>query len=552
MNIFEYICQEYFKEEWGNFSILIILGILLSLFYANLASYITANIIKNIKSGSETEINYYYYLFIGVSLIYIVLNYLYKYFQNKVLTKAFFWIKQEMLKVIIKVNNLNMSNVNFIDFMIPITRVASSMHSILNNLAGDLIPTISFIISISGYFLYKNFTLGITFFLANLVIIGYFMYFWEDIYNQKKIQEDAVVIREKYLIDLLNNFDKIIYKGQSDNEIENHGTKTNEVIDISIKISHYVINHCFTNVIFIYLIIFTSIWYLIRLQREKKIDVTTFISFFTIIIMYRDSLIGTLQSIPSIMEHYSRIDNVVVRFDEMVGSKEWIKYLDLTYNTPEITFDKIVFSGVDFKYSGTDSYILNNFNLTFSTNNKIIGITGLSGRGKTTFMKLLLRIYPCTKGTITIDGVNIEEIDPKFIRDNITFVNQSSRLFDRIVMENILYGCQDLEKCNAGLKEILKYPKIRQLYQNLDINNSIAGPLGDNLSGGQRQITNIIGGLINPSKILILDEPTNALDPELKGELLLILQNFRKYKKCIIIITHDKEAVSLFDETISI
>jgi ABC-type lipoprotein export system ATPase subunit len=58
--------------------------------------------------------------------------------------------------------------------------------------------------------------------------------------------------------------------------------------------------------------------------------------------------------------------------------------------------------------------------------------------------------------------------------------------------------------------------------------------------------------LINPTKILILDEPTNALDPELKQEILLILKNFRKYKKCIFIITHDRDVYSLFDETVEI
>jgi cystine transport system ATP-binding protein len=78
-----------------------------------------------------------------------------------------------------------------------------------------------------------------------------------------------------------------------------------------------------------------------------------------------------------------------------------------------------------------------------------------------------------------------------------------------------------------------------ELYKNLDFNNGTVGSLGEKLSGGQRQITNIIGGLVNPCKILVLDEPTNALDPELKAELLKMIQDFKKHKKCIIIISHD-------------
>ena len=74
--------------------------------------------------------------------------------------------------------------------------------------------------------------------------------------------------------------------------------------------------------------------------------------------------------------------------------------------------------------------------------------------------------------------------------------------------------------------------------------------MGENLSGGQRQIANLIGGLINPSEILILDEPTNALDPALKKEVLVMIRDFGKFKKCIFIITHDKDVMNIFDDQI--
>jgi ABC-type bacteriocin/lantibiotic exporter with double-glycine peptidase domain len=179
-------------------------------------------------------------------------------------------------------------------------------------------------------------------------------------------------------------------------------------------------------------------------------------------------------------------------------------------------------------------------------------MVGLSGRGKSTFMKLVLKLYKPKTGNIFIDGQNIDNIDPDYIRNNITYVNQNSKLFDKKVIDNMLYGCLDLDTCNAYLKKIMQYKKINELYKNVDIYNQRSGALGENLSGGQRQIINIIGGLINPSKILILDEPTNALDPELKNELLELIRDFKKYKKSIIIITHDRDVHSLFDETIKI
>ena len=84
----------------------------------------------------------------------------------------------------------------------------------------------------------------------------------------------------------------------------------------------------------------------------------------------------------------------------------------------------------------------------------------------------------------------------------------------------------------------------------MDLNNDTAGYSGEKLSGGQRQIVNIISGLVNPSKILILDEPTNALDKDLKQELLEIIKYFKPYKQSILIITHDKDVHPIFDDKI--
>jgi ABC-type multidrug transport system fused ATPase/permease subunit len=207
---------------------------------------------------------------------------------------------------------------------------------------------------------------------------------------------------------------------------------------------------------------------------------------------------------------------------------------------------------VTFKYDKRDQIIFENYNKDLYIKDKIIGITGLSGNGKSSFVKLIMRLHDCNQGAIYIDNQDIKTVDPFYIRDNITYVNQNARLFDRKIMENILYGCKDVSTCNENLREVLSYSKIQELYRNVDISTSDAGPLGENLSGGQRQVINIISGLINPTKILILDEPTNALDPELKREILLILKNFRKYKNCIMIITHDRDVYSLFDETLEI
>jgi ABC-type bacteriocin/lantibiotic exporter with double-glycine peptidase domain len=82
-------------------------------------------------------------------------------------------------------------------------------------------------------------------------------------------------------------------------------------------------------------------------------------------------------------------------------------------------------------------------------------------------------------------------------------------------------------------------------------NNKMVGHLGEKVSGGQRQIINIINGMIGDAKVVILDEPTNALDPELKKELILYIQSYKSRKNAIIIITHDKEVIPILDKIIT-
>ena len=121
-----------------------------------------------------------------------------------------------------------------------------------------------------------------------------------------------------------------------------------------------------------------------------------------------------------------------------------------------------------------------------------------------------------------IDDVDIQSMDPHYIRKNITYINQNSTLFDKTIIDNIMYGCKDDDVCKEHFDNIMKYPRMSNYFKNLILDNDTVGYSGEKISGGQRQIVNLISGLVNPSKILVLDEPTNALDSELKRRLLIL------------------------------
>jgi ABC-type bacteriocin/lantibiotic exporter with double-glycine peptidase domain len=300
----------------------------------------------------------------------------------------------------------------------------------------------------------------------------------------------------------------------------------------------------------VFALIFSFIGYLIYLFFHKKIEIILFVTFFTMILLYRDKMTTIIQQIPDFIEFLGRTESTLKHFKEMTHNLQTIEYK--SYKEVDLVFKTIKFENISYSYQFNNKPIFENLNLTLETHDKIIGVIGLSGNGKSTLMKLLLKLYKPSQGSIYIDGENLDNIDSDYIRKNITYVNQSSKLFDKKIIDNMMYGCSDEDVCSKHLDNIMEYKKIKELYRHMDIRNKKSGSLGESLSGGQRQVVNIIGGLINPSKILILDEPTNALDPELKTEILGLIKEYKKHKQCIIIITHDRDVYPLFDETVQI
>jgi len=553
MNIFLYLFEKFFYAQKWYIAGLLVVALFMSFVYTKISSRVNANIIQSINKQDIPKAFTYFWYFIGVSIIFLVILYIFKWLQNVLLTNLANWVKKELFAFILKSNYENMKNRNFADFITPITRISSASTSLLNDIITNLIPTIGFLIVITGYFCYMNWALGLGFLLANIILFSYLFFCWKSMFDYKQRQEKLVVGNERYILDNLNNLDKIVYRGTMEKELGIFEKKTEECIDFSIKMNQYMMNHMFVMNIGIYIVMFSCMYLMLRLHSNKKLDALTLITFLTILIMYRDNISDTVQSIPHNTDLFGRIDLVLREFNEMIdyeNVKDVMNRQD-EYETVELSFDTIEFRDVGFKYPTVAEPVFTGYSKELDLGNKIIGVTGVSGRGKSTFVKLLLRLYDPTEGKIFIDGHDIRKIDPTYLRENITYVNQNSRLFDREVLENILYGCKDVEKCNGNLKEILAYSKIKELYKNVEFDSS-AGPLGENLSGGQRQVANLISGLINPTKILVLDEPTNALDPNLKREVLAMIQHFHSYKKCIIIITHDRDVYSLFDETLEI
>ncbi|HWJ79882.1 MAG TPA: ABC transporter ATP-binding protein, partial [Niallia sp.] len=177
-----------------------------------------------------------------------------------------------------------------------------------------------------------------------------------------------------------------------------------------------------------------------------------------------------------------------------------------------------------------------------------IGVVGKTGSGKTTLIKQLLREYPKGDGKLTINGVDIDQIDLTTLRSWIGYVPQDHVLFSRTVKENILFGLD--QSTQEQLEEAIKLASFDQDIEMLPEGlETLVGEKGVALSGGQKQRISIARALIRKPEILILDDSLSAVDAKTEQKIIANIKEERKAKTTIIT-THRMTAVQHADQII--
>lgn len=194
----------------------------------------------------------------------------------------------------------------------------------------------------------------------------------------------------------------------------------------------------------------------------------------------------------------------------------------------------IVFEAVDFCYPGKDN-LFNQLSIEIKEGEKV-GLVGLSGSGKSSFVKLISRYFDVSKGCIKINGMDIRNISQDSLHKNIAAIPQDVCLFNRTLFENIRYG-----RTNASEAEVIKAAKkasadvfIREFSNGYQTK---VGERGVVLSGGERQRIAIARAILKNAPILILDEATSALDSKSELHIQKSLANLMK-NKTVIAIAH--------------
>ena len=258
---------------------------------------------------------------------------------------------------------------------------------------------------------------------------------------------------------------------------------------------------------------------------------------------YLTSMYKPLRTLARISSQYSkamasaeRIAEILRIEPELVDDKQGVKVSSLK--------GEIAFRDVSFDY-GDGIDVLNNVSFTISAGERV-ALVGASGAGKSTIANLLLRFYQPQSGKILIDGLEIEKYQRQSLRRRIGVVMQESILIGASIRENIAYGKTDAtdKEIEEAAIEASAHEFISKLPEGYE---TIIGERGSTLSGGQRQRICLARAIIKQPSLLILDEPTSAIDAE---STMLIQNALNKLQqgKTMIVISHQFAGIEEFDQ----
>lgn len=213
----------------------------------------------------------------------------------------------------------------------------------------------------------------------------------------------------------------------------------------------------------------------------------------------------------------------------------------------DIEFAGAKAENVTFAYDGED--ILKDFSVELPKE-RVIGIVGKSGSGKSTFLKLLMRFWRTDAGSIEISGRDIEHINTDNLRNMECYVTQDTHLFHDTIRNNILLA--KLDASQDELENACKKASIHDFIMSLpDGYDTQVGELGDTLSGGERQRIGLARAFLHDALFMLLDEPTSNLDSLNEAVILKALNDGRK-DKTVVIVSHRESTMRIADKVYSV
>lgn len=231
---------------------------------------------------------------------------------------------------------------------------------------------------------------------------------------------------------------------------------------------------------------------------------------FVVFVLYTQRFIWPVAQFGQVINKYQRARASARRLLTLIEQEPDVRVPDQPVEN-EIS-GSVDYENVSFKYGDEKEYVIKDVDIDVDKG-ETVALVGPTGAGKSTLIKLLLRMYDVNEGSIEIDGTNVRDFHPRYLRKNIGYVSQNPFLFEGTVDENIRYGAFDAK--DEEIKRAAKMAEADGFIEELpDGYDTMVGERGVKLSGGQRQRIAIARAIVQDPKMIVLDEATSDVDTE--------------------------------------
>ena len=527
MNLF----KKFYKFIW-QYKVSFIFGsilVIVSSALENLGSYYSKYIIDNISQPSPDLLSLVNILagFVGIMLLSTVLfQYAWTVTDHYILNA----IKDIKIKVIKRIHDL--------DFSFHATKRSGSLISVLRRGEGAffsfnhelnrevLIIIVDFVF-ITFAFLALDYRLTLVVLISVIIMLVFTGALLKRNIKARKEVNDIEDDISGIVADNLINFETVKYFAKEKFEQNRLNTTYNSWYS---KVWNYMLSYRIIDVFTSILIIlsYVAIFILtLSLYTQGQITIGDIVLIITFIFRFYPQLFNLIFRLREVAKNYTDLE----------------KYFDILDLYPDViesdnpkelknAHGEIEFKNVEFKYNDKN-VVMNNLNLTIK-DSESIALVGPSGAGKTTIVKLLLRFHDCTKGSISIDGVDIRDLKKTVLRKAVGMVPQEPVLFNDTILYNISYP--NMKSTLDDVKLAAKAANLDHFIEKLpDKYDTQVGERGIKLSGGQKQRLAIARVFLANTPILVFDEATSQLDSVSEKLIQNSLWKIAKDKTTIII-----------------
>jgi ABC-type multidrug transport system fused ATPase/permease subunit len=402
-------------------------------------------------------------------------------------------------------------------------RIADAFNSLLG-MFSDLIKYIGILVAI---------------FIVNRIVFGYVFlvlivkYILEKIRTDRRKRDDKES-RKSY--ERVSGFIGELVRGARDIKMLN--SENDFIRELDYKVKDYnskrmkMQNNSWNYRLLVFLISDISNLILILLLivlMEKSIIIS---SMALVLYNYSSNLSGSSRLLGGLLEYIKDFNLSSERVYSIIKGDEFKKERFGNVHLDKVKGD-FEFKDVTFGYK--DNQVLDKLNFKINSR-ETVAFVGKSGAGKTTIFSLLCKMYEINKGKITIDGVDINELDKDTIRGNITIISQNPYIFNMSIKDNLKLVKANLT--DEEMKEACRIACLEEFIEELpDGYDTIIGEGGVNLSGGQKQRLAIARALVQKTEIILFDEATSSLDNETQEKIQTAIDNM-KNDYTILIIAH--------------